>query len=157
KSLAQVLHARITKAHREDEAADLTPKIASTDIPAGVSDQWAAYFGALNEAADHRRRELGTEVAAEPDGWAVEAFGPVPDDPTDRAEWEHRAGVVAAYREATGWDADDEAIGPAPGLSSTERRAAWFDAWQALGRPDTVPEEHSLSDGALRNRVRAWQ
>lgn len=153
-SLAQVLHGRISDTYR----GRLTPtEDAASSLPAGIPQDWRAYLAALGEQADTRRRELGTQVAEQPPQWAVEALGPVPDDVVDRAEWEHRAGAVAAYRETTGWDHASEAIGTSPGLSSTERRAGWHAAWQALGRPEATPEEYDLSDGALRNRVQAWR
>ncbi|WP_162606107.1 AAA family ATPase, partial [Jiangella aurantiaca] len=155
RSPAQVLHHRISRAL----PGQLTPDTGTDvdQVPAGVSDEWRNYLTALDEAAADRRRQLGTEAAEDAPAWAVDALGQVPDDAAERVEWEHRAGTVAAYREATGWDDEREAIGPAAGLSSTERRAAWHEAWTALGRPDTTTEEHGLTDGALRNRVRAWQ
>jgi conjugative relaxase-like TrwC/TraI family protein len=155
RSPAQVLHHRIGRALQ----GQLNP-VTGSDVdqtPAGVTDEWRVYLAALDDAAADRRRQLGTETAEQAPAWAVDALGPVPDDAAERIEWEHRAGVGAAYREATGWDGEREAIGPAAGLSSTERRAAWHEAWAALGRPETTSEENGLTDGALRNRVQAWR
>lgn len=153
-SPAQVLHFRISTAYR-GALAPLPDR--ATVPPEEISEQWRGYVASLDEAADDRRRQLGAELVDEPPQWAVETLGPVPEEAAERALWEYRAGVAAGYREATGWDHRAEPIGPAPGLSSTERRAAWHDAWAALGRPEATAEEQDLSVGALRNRVRAWE
>lgn len=155
RSVAQVVHHRVDVAYRE---AGLTPVAGAADmVPEGLSDQWTAYLDELSEAAEDRRRELGGIVAEEQPQWAVEAFGPVPDDLVERMEWEHRAGQVAAYRESCQFDDDAVLLPPSPGISSTEKRAAWHDAWRAAGRPEAGKEEQDLSDGALRVRVKAWQ
>jgi hypothetical protein len=166
-SLAQVVHHRITERVGK-RPAPLHEHIGEA-IPQGVPGEWQRYLDDLTDAADTRRRELAEECVANPPGWATDALGPVPVDVVGRADWEHRAGVVAAYREAVGWDDESQAIGPAPmvddvdgermspGIASTERRAAWHAAWAALGRPEATVEEQSLTEGQLRVRVRAWQ
>ena len=87
------------------------------------------------------------------------ALGPVPaaEDTDDRADWERRAGLVAAHREAVGWTDPEHPLGRMPGTSTTERRANYTQAWTALGRPEPRLEEAQLSDGRLISRVRAWQ
>jgi hypothetical protein len=154
-SVAQGLHARIAKVHGDDLEPAVDEMGASG--PAGGSPEYQQHLAELREAADNRRRELGTETGQGAPTWAVESFGPVPADPLERADWEHRAGIVAAHREATGWDHETEPIGPSPGLQSTERRASWHAAHKALGYPEASPEEHELTEGALRNRVAAWE
>lgn len=154
RSHAQVLHHRIGKA-----VEDLTPKAEhmGDGIPADLPDGLHRYLEALAEAGDSRRRELAATVAETGPQWAVETLGPVPDEVVARAEWEHRAGLVAAYREAADWTDEAEPLGPSPGLSATEKRAAWHSAWSAIGRPEATPEEHVLSEGALRCRVKAGE
>ncbi|MGC4891097.1 MobF family relaxase [Micromonospora sp. DT227] len=155
RSVAQVVHHRVDTAHRAD---GLSPVPGAADmVPDGLSEQWQTYLGELSEAAEDRRRELGGIVAEEQPQWAVEAFGPVPDDLVERMEWEHRAGQVAAYREACQFEEEAVLLPPSPGISSTEKRAAWHEAWRAAGRPEAGKEEQDLSDGALRIRVKAWQ
>jgi hypothetical protein len=41
------------------------------------------------------------------------ALGSVPEHPVDRAEWEHKAGLVAAYRDMWGHAHQHEPIAPA--------------------------------------------
>lgn len=155
RSTAQVVHHRIAETY----AGKMAPRVddQAAAIPVGIPEDWRGYLSELGEVAVERCRELGTEVAGQALQWAVEALGPVPDDAVARLEWEAKAGTVAAYREATGWGNEAEPLGPAPGLSSTERRAAWHTAWSALGRPEATREEQDLSAGALRNRVQAWE
>jgi hypothetical protein len=154
-SIAQVLQYRITQQlgsmrPTEDQLGDSQP----VDVP----EHWQQHLDELSEAAAGRRRQLGAEAAGAPEDWALEALGAVPDDLIARAEWEHRAGIVAAYREAHPSDHEDGVvIGPAPGTSTPEKRAAWYAAWTALGRPEASAEETNLSEGALRVRVKAWQ
>jgi hypothetical protein len=89
----------------------------------------------------------------------VQSLGPIPDptDAADRADWQHRAGLVAAHREAVGWDHPTQALDRMPGLSATERRLSYAAGWEALGRPDTALDEAAMSDGQLLNRITAWQ
>jgi hypothetical protein len=168
RSLAQVIHHRITE--RVGKRPVPLHEHIGEAIPQGLPAEWQHYLDELGDAADNRRRELAAECMENPPTWAVDALGPVPDDIVGRADWEHRAGLVAAYREAVGWDDQAQAIGPAPtvddgddgqtmspGIASTERRAAWHAAWSALGRPEATIEEQALSEGQLRVRVRAWQ
>jgi len=110
RSVAQVLHSRIS----DDLHGRLTPTADTlTETVPQTGTRWDGYLSQLAEAVDDRRRELGTTVAAEQPQWAVEALGPVPDDPADRLEWEHRAGVVAAHRELTDHNDEAQTIPPA--------------------------------------------
>lgn len=154
-SIAQGLHGRITKALGE-QLDPVVDELGSTP-PVGGSPEYQQHLAELREVAENRQRELGTEAGQNAPAWAVDAFGPVPEDPLERADWEHKAGIVAAHREATGWDHETEPIGPSPGLQSTERRASWHAAHKALGYPEASPEEHEMTEGALRNRVAAWE
>jgi hypothetical protein len=75
----------------------------------------------------------------------------------DRADWIQRAGAVAAYREAAAFDDPDQALGVMPGISTTERRAAFAQAWEALGQPEAGLAATDLTEGQIRVRVRAWE
>jgi hypothetical protein len=72
-------------------------------------------------------------------------------------EWEAKAGAVAAYREAVGFEEPERAVPSAPGLTSTEQRAGWWNAWDALGQPSESRTEAALTDGQLRARITAWR
>jgi hypothetical protein len=153
RNLANVIHARIRDAHRYDPAgetwADWTPRTHNLE--------WNTYLAALAEAADQRTATLGREAAERAPRWATDAFGPVPEDATERGAWEQQVGKVAAYRELRGHDDDTDALGRAPAPGQVEAYAAYRAAWRALGRPEIDQAAHELSDGQLRVRMRAWQ
>jgi conjugative relaxase-like TrwC/TraI family protein len=151
KSVAQVIAARITSEH------DLSVPGSAAKVPDRVPEDARAYLAEMHAQAEDRARELGSQAAQEQAGWAVKALGPVPEDAVARLEWEQRAGAVAAFREAKGLEEADRVIPGAPGLSQNEARAAWSDAWEALGRPQETKAEAALSDGALHARVAAWE
>ena len=152
-SVAQVLSFRISGDR------PLPHPVPGTAIPAGISREADRLLRELDTAIRERQAELGAAAAEEAPEWAVLSLGPVPpaEDATDRADWERRAGAVAAYREAAGWDAPDRPLGRMPGVASTERRALFATAHEALGRPEASLDEAAMSDGQLLARVRAWQ
>jgi hypothetical protein len=84
-------------------------------------------------------------------------LGPVPADPLARTDWERRAGWAAAYRELAGHDHPADPLGAAPPAALTEKHALWRAAHAALDLPDAGADEHAMSDGQLRARVRAYQ
>ncbi len=108
------------------------------------------YAGELAAAMDDRQRRLGEHAAEHQPAWTP-ALGPLPGHPVDRADWEHRAGQVAAYREMWGWTHPGDPIGPRPGQHSPEARGSWQAAAEALGYQPGSLREHS--DGSLR----AWR
>ncbi len=156
RSAAQAIHARIRKSLDDQltpqvtSFADLIPRIELSE-----SDQRLLTTHA--DAADDRRRELGAEVAQRAPQWAIEALGKLPDDPIARAEWEHPAGWAAAHRELVGHTDDADPLGAAPPAGLVEKQASWNTAHAALGLRDSGGDEHQLSDGALRMRVRAFE
>jgi hypothetical protein len=88
----------------------------------------------LAAAMDGRTERLAAHVTETAPAWAVQAAGPVPEDPMERLEWQHRIAPVAAYRELYGWEHPAEPIGPEPaGDLAPEKRAAWHGAFAALG------------------------
>jgi conjugative relaxase-like TrwC/TraI family protein len=153
RTLANVLHTRITDRLNLDPAGtsyrDWTP---STEDP-----RWSNYLESLATRADARRDELGDAALAEPPSWALDAFGPVPDEPTERSAWRDRAAAVAAHRELTGHTDDDTPLGAAPAPGQVEAYASWREAWRALGRPEADRDEMQMSTGRLHLRVRAYQ
>ena len=163
KNLTHVLHGRITDGGTR--RFDPTGTSYAEWVPRTDNPEWTAYLTALAAAADQRAAELGRAAAADPPAWAVEALGPVPDDPRGRSVWQERAGIVAAYRELRGHlgDHDDQAhdsadaLGAAPKAGQVEQYAAYRAAWRALDRPEIDQATHELSDGQLRMRVRGWQ
>ena len=146
----------------EDVAAVLDARIRPrveylTPVPEGrFSDQVPQvddpaeqkYLAQLAAAMDGRVDRLGPFVARQAPEWAVSALGDVPEEPEARAEWEHKAGQVAKYRERY-WDDSREPIGPEPTTASPEKRQAWHAAAGALGRPADGPDLQHRDDGVL--------
>ncbi|MDD7941681.1 MobF family relaxase [Actinomycetospora lutea] len=153
RNLTNVIHGRIRDAHTFDPTgqtwADWTPATGHAD--------WDRYLTSLAQAADRRSAELGQQLAATLPRWLTEALGPVPESLADRGQWQDRASAVAAWRELSGHDDAEDALGPAPGPGKVEAYAAYRSAWRALGRPEIDREELELSDGQLRVRVRAHE
>ncbi|MQA11729.1 MAG: AAA family ATPase, partial [Pseudonocardiaceae bacterium] len=153
RQLTSVLRYRITSLRRLDPAADThAERIPQVDDP-----EWRTYLETLATAADQRQRELGEQLAANPPPWAVDAFGCVPNEPSQAATWVKNAGAVAAYREMSGHTDEIEPLGAAPKAGQIETYAAWRSAWRAFGRPEAQRDELEMSDGQLRMRVRAEQ
>ncbi|MGW4829635.1 MobF family relaxase [Amycolatopsis japonica] len=153
RQLTNVIHHRITDTVTLDPVGDsYADWLPQVDDP-----QWATYLRTLADTADQRRRELGNQLADEPPQWAIEAFGPVPDDAVERYDWAGKAGLVAAHRELTGHEDDETALGSAPKSGQVEAYASWRSAWRALGRPESGRDELEMSDGQLLVRMRAWE
>lgn len=153
RQLTNVIH------HRIASAVDLDPRGTTYRewTPQVEDPAWQDYLNTLADAADARRDQLGQQAAAQPPQWALEAFGPVPDEAAERSAWEAKAGAVAAHRELVGFEDPAAALGPAPKAGQVEAYASWRTAWHALDRPDAQRAEVEMSDGQLRVRVRAYQ
>ncbi|MFE7268191.1 MobF family relaxase [Streptomyces sp. NPDC057592] len=102
---------------------------------------------------DERTERLGQRVAERQPAWAVDRLGPVPADPTERADWERRAGRVERYREAHGYDHEGNAIGQAPPQGAVEARADWERARRALGVDEKEADVARASDETLRQMI----
>ncbi|WP_308190958.1 MobF family relaxase [Pseudonocardia terrae] len=151
---AQVLHARITKTLDGIPAPEITSYAEL--IPTDIAEHRRERLHDLADAADDRRHELGAETADHAPQWAIEALGRVPNDPVARAEWEHRAGWAAAYRELADHTDDQDPLGPPPPAGVAEHHAAWYAAHTALDLPDRGADEQQMTDGQLRVRVAAY-
>ena len=120
----------------------------SDQVPQVADPERRRFLAQLAAAMDARKERIGEHLAEHPPAWAARTLGPVPDDPLDRLEWQHRAAAVGAYRELYSYDHPTEPIGPEPTGDSPEKRAAWYSAFTALGPADGV-ELRSLPDGSL--------
>ncbi|WP_219417705.1 MobF family relaxase [Pseudonocardia nigra] len=157
-SVAQVLHFRIRTALE----GKLDPQVSSFAdlLPRDLDEHDRAGLEALAAAADSRRNELGAQLAEKPPAWAREALGPVPDaadDPVGRAEWEHKAGWAASYREWADHTDDADPLGAAPPAGLAEKHAVFRAAHAALELSTAGAEEEAMSEGRLRARVAAWE
>jgi hypothetical protein len=97
---------------------------------------------------DDRTGRLGQYLAQHPPAWAITALGPVPADPAARRDWEHRASAIGAYREMYSYTHPDDPIGPEPTCTKPDQRAAWHQAFAALG-PADEPDVRGMPDGQL--------
>jgi AAA domain/TrwC relaxase len=107
-----------------------------------------AYLSEIAALMDDRTQRLGQHTAHTTPSWAVIALGSVPTDPADRRQWEHRASAVAAYREMYGYDHPSDPIGPEPSRETSDKRAAWHQAFAALSPPGTA-DIRTMPDGQL--------
>jgi hypothetical protein len=170
-SVAQVLSARI-------QATQELPVPVNAREAGPVVDgdpARAEYLTELRQLLDDRGRTLGSQLAdnlsdrlaaieSTSDGEDAAAsglgewlacLGPVPVDESARGEWIERAGTIAAYREASGWDHPEQPFGRCPGVSTPEKRALWHSAYTAADMPETRRPEADMTDGRLLVRLTA--
>jgi hypothetical protein len=131
---ARVLHGRVRILTRDAQVQ--TGRAWAERLPQVADPDRRRYLAELAEAMDARVQRLGEHAAGTVPLWATRALGPVPDDPSARADWQQRASGVAAYREMHGYDNPGDPIGPQPSKVSPEARADWHCALAALGRVD---------------------
>jgi hypothetical protein len=107
-SIAAVLHGRLEKA---DPPARGQTQTFAERVPGGAAPEITEAY----RAADATQAEIGRQLAARPEEWAVRAWGMPRAEPGPvREDWERRAGLVGAYRQAAGITNPDQAIGPVP-------------------------------------------
>ena len=107
-----------------------------------------AYLTEVAALMDDRTRRLGQRTAQMAPAWAITALGPVPADPAVRHYWESKAAPIAAYREMYGYDHPGDPIGPEPSHQAPDQRAAWHQAFAAVG-PADGPDVRAMPDGRL--------
>ena len=108
-----------------------------------------AYLTQIAALMDDRTRHLGQHTAQTAPTWAITALvPPVPRRPASRHDWERTAATIAGYREIYGYRHPDDPIGPEPGRESPDQRAAWHEAFTALG-PAGQPDVRAMPDGRL--------
>jgi TrwC relaxase/AAA domain len=107
-----------------------------------------AYVTEIAALMDDRTRRLGQHTAQTAPTWAITALGPVPADPAARHDWADKAASIAAYREMYGYDHPGDPIGPEPSRQAPDQRAAWHQAFLALGRANG-PDVRAMPDGRL--------
>ena len=97
---------------------------------------------------DARKERIGEHAAGHAPPWAITALGPVPAHPLDRLDWQTRAAAIGAWRELSGYQHPADPIGPEPAAAAPDRRAAWYEAFAALG-PAGGPDVRGMPDGLL--------
>jgi hypothetical protein len=145
RDLPSVLDARIRD--RLGSVAPAPLRRWSERVPECADPARGRFLRAIAEAMDDRKARLGEFAAEHSPAWAVNALGPVPEDPVDRLEWEQRASHIAAYREQYGYEHETEPVGPEP-VNSPDARASWFAAYGSITRADEAGLDR-LPDGSL--------
>ena len=146
RDIASVLDARIRQRvyallpQPQDPWAERVPQVPDPER--------RAYLAEIAAMMDGRKQRLGQHAAEIAPAWAITALGPVPDDAAVRQEWERKASSIAAYREMYGYDHPDDPIGPEPTRDTPDQRAAWHEAFLALG-PAGRPDVRAMRDGRL--------
>jgi hypothetical protein len=133
RDIAAVVDARARKATAG--LVPLLPRPWTEQVPDVADPALRAYMQRRAEQMDARTERLAAHVTQTAPTWAVAAAGPVPADPMERLEWQHRIAPVAAYRQIYGWEHETEPIGPEPTADTPDKRAAWHGAFAALGPP----------------------
>ena len=131
RDLAAVLDARIR--YRLGALVPLPAGPWSAQVPAIADPERRAYVTEIAALMDARKDRIGEHAAEHALPWAVAALGPVPDHPLDRLDWQKRAASIGAWRELSGYHHPTEPIGPEPAAAAPDMRAAWHEAFAALG------------------------
>jgi hypothetical protein len=120
----------------------------SDRVPHLPDPQRQKYLVELAAMMDDRKRRIGEFAAGNALPWAIAALGPVPEDLAARRAWQDKAASIGAYRETYGYHHPADPIGPEPAHNSPEQRAAWYEAFLALG-PADGPDVRGMPDGRL--------
>ena len=131
RDLAAVLDARIR--YRLGALVPLPAGPWSAQVPAIADPERRAYVTEIAALMDARKDRIGEHAAEHALPWAVNALGPVPEHPLDRLDWQKRAASIGAWRELSGYHHPTEPIGPEPAAAAPDLRAAWHEAFAALG------------------------
>jgi hypothetical protein len=159
RDVAKVLHGRVFKANRGVQPQ--TGRSWSQRVPEGLDPEMARYMREKAAMMDARVERLGEHAAETAPLWATRTFGPAPEDPGERADWQQRASTVAAYREMWRYENPGDPIGPEPSRVTPDKQADWRQALAALGAVDGmdllgVPDESLETRRGLYERETAW-
>jgi hypothetical protein len=145
RDIAAVLDARIRP--RIDPLVPQSQGSWTSRVPNLPDPSRRTYLTQIAAMMDNRTRRLGQYTAQTIPAWAIQALGPVPADPASRQDWERKAASIAAYREMYGYDHPGDPIGPEPSHQTPDQRAAWYQAFDALG-PASQPDVRAMpTDG----------
>ena len=120
----------------------------SAQVPEIADPERCAYLTQIAALMDARKDRIGEHAADHERPWAVTALGPVPRHPLDRLDWQRRAASIGAWRELSGHHDPADPIGPEPIAATPDLRAAWHEAFAALG-PVDGPDVRGMPDGLL--------
>ena len=154
RSIAGVLHKRLSLI--VDPLVPL-PQRPWNDRPRQFDDPEIAQHEAdLRRAMNERVERLGQYAVETAPAWAVQALGPIPDDPMQRLDWQQRASKIATYQDLFGVGDEWEPIGEEPTGNAPEMRGAWHDAFAAITRGNGV-DVRALPDSSLIHLRNSYQ
>ena len=139
------IYARVCKI--TDGLTPLPLKPWSERVPDMGDAELQEYMQRIATSLEGRQERLGEHAGIVQPAWALEALGPVPEDPVERLDWERRAGVMDSYRERYGVG-EAEIIGRDPGEHNPGQRAHWFEAFRAQHHAEGL-DFTKLSDETL--------
>jgi hypothetical protein len=146
RDLAAVIDARLR--YRLGSLVPRPPGPFSLQVPEIADPERRAYVTQIAVLMDARRDRIGEHAAEHAPPWAVTALGPVPEDPLDRLDWQRRAAAIGAWRDLSGYHHPADPVGPEPVAAASDLRAAWHEAFAALG-PADGPDVRGMPDGML--------
>lgn len=150
RDVPSVIDARIRR-----EAGPMLParqRRFAEQVPEAGDPEKQSFLEALAGAMDDRVDRLGEDAAEHEPGWAVNALGPVPEDPLERLEWTERAKAIGHYREQFDWHHPAEPCGPEPSSASPKARAVWHAAYGAMNRTGADDMSRHQDGSLLRMR-----
>ncbi len=158
RDIAAVIDARIRRATGGIAPAPWRPW--SERVPQLADPDRQRFVTELAAAMDARRGRIGEHATAISPAWAVNALGPVPEDPLERLGWTEQASTVGAYRELYGIESEIDPIGPEP-VNSPEARSAWMAAYcaqlhQDSTRLDRLPDSSLYLSRAQYEAETSW-
>ena len=111
----------------------------------------------LAEALDARAPELGHRHAANPEPWLTGRLGTLPPgaSPLQCADYERRASIAAAYREAAGITNPYQAISPTPHRGNPELEHMRQEVIRELEYPDEAAMWAGMDRGQLEAHTAA--
>jgi conjugative relaxase-like TrwC/TraI family protein len=146
RDLAAVIDARLR--YRLGSPVPLPAAPWSSQVPEIADPERRAYLTQIAALMDARQDRIGEHAADHAPPWATTALGPVPAHPLDRLDWQKRAAAIGAWRELSGHHDPADPTGPEPIAAAPDLRAAWHDAFAALG-PADGPDVRGIPDGML--------
>lgn len=159
KDLNSVLRWRIDAEVRDRQPERTATSWAqrSASIAARATEQAGGFLSRVGSSLDDRISELGRRCAEALPEWARAQLGAVPQDQTQRDEWQQRAGTIAAYREHCGISDSVPSVGARPHRANAWMRRAWRDAARAGGRPVDELTYQAQPDSALEATRARWR
>jgi hypothetical protein len=146
RDIASVVDARIR--YRTGSLVPLPAGPWSARVPEFPDPERRAYLAEIAALMDARKDRLGEHAAEHAPPWALAGLGPVPAHPLDRLDWQKRAASIGAWRELSGYHHLTDPVGPEPVAAAPDLRAAWHEAFAALGSSEG-PDVRGMPDGML--------